>query len=285
MRPKYDTDHKIAALAADQHGVLARSQLLHAGLTAEGIKRRVYTGRLHRLHRGVFAVGHRVLTLEGRWMAAVLACGPTAALSHRTAAAAWDLCRAGGPVHVTLAGSAGRKAPTGVRLHRSRTLTAAQLSSYRGIPVTTPARTIIDLARATRHDELERIIDLADQRGLVDFRELKAARSTSLKAVLRRYAPAPTRSKLERDFLRLCDDHGIKRPEVNAYIEGYLVDFVWRERRLIAEVDGYRYHRAPSRFEADRERDVVLATRGWGVRRFSYRQVTERAAWVAAAIG
>ena len=167
-----DTDATIAALADAQHGVVARSHLLHAGLTAREIQRRMESARLHAIHRGVYAVGHRVLTLEGRWMAATLACGPNAALSHTTAAAAADLCRAGTAIHVTVPGRGGRQAPRGVRLHRSPTLTPAQITRYRGIPVTRVARTIIDLARVVSEEELERIVHEADKRGLVDFRDL-----------------------------------------------------------------------------------------------------------------
>jgi very-short-patch-repair endonuclease len=282
MRAKLDT---AASIAADQHGIVTRSQLLEAGLKNAAISRRVETGRLHVIHRGVFAVGHTVLTREGRWMAAVLACGKGAALSHTTAAAAWDLRRAGDTIHVTVPGRGGRKAPKGIRLHRSPTLTPRDVTEIRGIRVTRPARTIIDLARTVRQDELERIVDEADRRGLVDFRDLQAARSASLQAVLRAYASAPTRSKLERTFLKLCRDHGIKRPEVNTIIDGYLVDFVWRDRKLIVEVDGYAYHRSPQQFESDRERDVNLGTSGWTTRRFTWRQVETRAGWVAAAIG
>jgi very-short-patch-repair endonuclease len=285
MRPKYDTDLAIAALAGAQHGVVARSQLLQAGLTAAAIKRRVRAGRLHRVHAGVYAVGHRVLRIEGHWMAAVLACGPKAALSHTTAAAAWDLRRAGGAIHVTVPGRGGRKAPRGVTLHRSPTLMSRDVAEVNGLPVTRAARTIIDLARTMAADELEPIIDAADRRGLVDFRQLRAARSASLKAVLENYDSAPTRSELERRFLRLCKAHGIARPEVNAIIEGIEVDFVWRDRRLIVEVDGYAYHRSLAAFERDRERDVQLEVRGWQVMRFTWRQVTYRAAWVANAIG
>jgi very-short-patch-repair endonuclease len=280
MRPKYDI---AARLAADQHGVVSRAQLLQAGLTPEAIKRRVRAGRLHPIHRGVYAVGHRVLTREGRWMAAVLACGPGAALSHATAAAAWDLRRNDGLIHVTVRGS--RKAPKGVRLHRSPALTPRDVTTLRGVPVTTPARTIVDLARTLTADDLEPIVDAADQRGLVDFQDLEHANPVSLKAVLRRYDPAPTRSELERRFLRLCKKHRIARPETNVLIGGYLVDFVWRDRRLIVEVDGYGYHRAPNRFERDRERDVALGIKGWRTLRFTWRQVKNREGWVAAAIG
>ena len=214
---------------------------------------------------------------------AVLACGVGAVLSHLTAAALWELRRVGsGAIHVTVPGHGGRQQRAGIRLHRSVTLTAAETTTVRGLPVTTPARTIIDLASTVGAEELERIVDEADARHLVDFSDLRAANSASLQAVLRAYAPAPTRSELERTFLRLCRDHGIERPEVNAIIDGYLVDFVWRERKLIVEVDGYAYHRAPSRFERDREQDVTLATKGWQTRRFTWRQIESRPGWVAA---
>ena len=152
------------------------------------------------------------------------------------------------------------------------------------LPVTTPARTIIDLARTLTGRDLERIVDLADQRGLVDFDELRAASAVSLHAVLQSYRPAATRSELEERFLELCDDHGIPRPETNTRIEGIEVDFVWRDRRLVVEVDGYAYHRSPEAFERDRERDVRLEIKGWRVMRFTWRHITERAGWVAAAL-
>jgi very-short-patch-repair endonuclease len=257
--------------------------LLSLGVGEHAIDRRLNAGRLHVVHRGVYAVGHRILTREGRWMAAVLACGPGAALSHATAAAAWDLRRNDGLIHVTVRGS--RKAPKGVRLHRSPTLTPRDVTTLRGVPVTTPARTIVDLARTLIADDLEPVVDAADQRGVVDFQDLEQANPASLKAVLRRYDPAPTRSELERRFLRLCKKHRIARPETNVLIGGYLVDFVWRDRRLIVEVDGYGYHRAPNRFERDRERDVELGIKGWRTLRFTWRQVKNREGWVAAAIG
>jgi very-short-patch-repair endonuclease len=141
----------------------------------------------------------------------------------------------------------------------------------------------MDLSRTLKGRMLEHIVDLADQRRLVDFRDLEAASSASLQAVLGRYRSAPTRSELEERFLRLCDDHHLPRPETNARIEGIEVDFVWRDRRLIVEVDGYAYHRSPSAFESDRERDVLLSVAGWRVLRFTWTQITRRASWVAAA--
>jgi very-short-patch-repair endonuclease len=281
MRPKLATE--IARLAGDQHGVVSRAQLLERGLTDGAVARWVRAGRLHRLHQGVYAVGHRVLTVEGRWMAAVLATGGV--LSHANAAAAWDLRPTASPlIHVTVPTDTGRARRKDLRVHRSITLAGAT-TTHKGIPITTPARTIIDLARTMTGRPLEHLVDLADQRGLIDFRDLKAANPASLKAVLALYSPAATRSEMEEAFLRLCDDHDIQRPETNSRVEGIEVDFVWRHRRLIVEVDGYRYHRSPTVFETDREKDVTLQLRGWRVMRFTWRQITRRARWVAGAIG
>ncbi|HET8755233.1 MAG TPA: DUF559 domain-containing protein [Solirubrobacteraceae bacterium] len=283
MEGKGARDPAIAALADAQHGVVARSQLLNAGFTSAQIDGRLRAQRLHRLHQGVYAVGHRRLTVEGRWMAATLAVGGL--LSHATAAAAWDLRRTSSPlIHVTVHGDPGRKPRQDIRVHRSATLTPADTTVWRGIAITTPARTIVDLSRTLDGRALEHVVDLADQRGLIDFDRLRTAGSASLRAVLRAYRPAPTRSELEEALLRLCDDYGIERPETNTHIEGIEVDAVWRDRRLIVEVDGYRYHRAPSRFESDREKDVVLGAKGWRVMRFTWRQVEARRGWVAAAI-
>jgi very-short-patch-repair endonuclease len=284
MRGLSATDLVIAALADAQHGVVARAQLLARGVSARAIDGRIRVRRLRRLHYGVYAVGHRVLTVEGRWMAAVLAGGPGAVLSHASAAMAWDLRRTSGRViDVSVPTRAGRERRAGLRLHRTM-LGAGDVTVHRGIPITRPARTIVDLSRTLKGRALEHIVDLADQRGLIDFTDLQHANSASLQAVLQNYRPAPTRSELEERFLKLCDDHRIPRPETNVLIDGILVDFVWRDRHLIVEVDGYAYHRAPSRFERDRENDVTLTIQGWRVLRFTWRKVEERPAWVAAAV-
>ena len=212
-------------------------------------------------------------------MAATLA--TDGVLSHATAAAAWDLRPRDGAIHVTVVGNARRRA--GVRVHRSRTVEA---TSYRNIPITTPARTIIDLARTLKGRPLEQALDRAEQRRLLDFAELhNRPIPPSLQAVLSLYtAGTPTRSELEERFLQLCDDHGVPRPHVNTRINGIEVDFVWPQRRLIVEVDGYAYHRSPTAFETDRERDINLANAGWRVLRFTWTQITRRPAWVARAL-
>ena len=295
MRGKHATDLAIPALAAHQHGVISRAQLRTAGLHDRAIDRRIAAGRLHPVYRGVFALGHTVLTVEGRWMAAVLAEGAGAVLSHTSAAAAWELRPIGtGSVHVTVPGSRGRTRRAGLRVHRSAKLEPGETTTHRAIPITDPVRTLIDLAAIVKGRPLEQALDHAEQRGLVDFADLtqrldaQPARpgSPALRALLSRYTPATfvTRSEMEERFLALCDDHGIRRPDVNTCIEGREVDFVWRDARLVVEVDGYAYHRSPSAFEADRERDVILAVAGWQVLRFTWAKITGQPAWVAEAV-
>ena len=153
--------------------------------------------------------------------------------------------------------------------------------------ITTPARTIVDLARTLTGRPLEHALDLADQRRIIDFTELRTRPiPPSLQAVLSRYnaGTTPTRSEMEERFLALCDDYGIPRPDVNTRIEGEEVDFAWPDTRLIVEVDGYAYHRSPIAFEDDRERDVKLVLAGWRVLRFTWTQLTTRPAWVARSV-
>jgi hypothetical protein len=288
-------DREISALASAQHGIVARRQLVAFGLSAQTIDRRLRRGRLHLVHRGVYAVGHPVLTVEGRWMAAVLAAGEGAVLSHATAAAAWDLRPIGsGAIHVTVPDYSGRKRRPGIRLHRRRTLEPDETTSHRNLPITTSARTLIDLATVLTGRPLEHALDRAEQLGLVDFADLARRLADrpgrpgapSLQAMLSRYTAGTfvTRSDMEERFIALCDDHGVPRPDSNTRIEGVEVDFVWRDAWLIVEVDGYAYHRSPSAFESDRERDVLLGLAGWRVLRFTWTHVARRPAWVAAAV-
>ena len=222
-------------------------------------------------------------------MAATLA--TSGVLSHTTAAAAWEMLQTNsGLIHVTIPGAAGRERRTGIRIHRSVTFESHDTTTHRGIPITTPIRTVLDVAATLEGRRLEQLLDRAERR--LDFAELQqrlAAHPTrpgspSLRAVLSHYVvgSAVTRSELEEMFLRLCDDHGLPRPEVNICIEGMECDFVWWDARLIVEVDGFAFHR--SRFAADRERDVVLKLAGWEVLRFAYEHVADRPRWVAAAI-
>jgi very-short-patch-repair endonuclease len=261
-------DVVIAQTAARQHGVVSFEQLLAAGVSASGISRRVSTGRLHRVFRGVYAVGHTRLSSEGRWMAAALACGKAASLSHRSAAELWALLpRRDGPIDITIPGTDGRRKRRGIRLHRSRLLTPAATTLRDGIAVTTPARTLADLRRVATPDDFGRAIRQAEVLGL-PLGDQGVANDL-------------TRSELERRFLRLCRRHRLPPPEVNVRVGPFIVDFLWRDKRLIAETDGYRFHRRRLAFEGDRARDVELKLRAYEVVRFTYRQVVEEPSRVA----
>ena len=262
-------DAKVAAIAARQHGIVTFTQLKRAGVSSSGVSRRVAAGRLHRVHRGVYAVGHRGLSREGKWTAAVLACGDGAVLSHRSAAELWELLpTAGGPIHVTIpATSGGRGSRRGLRIHRSSLPRSAATVRNR-IPVTTPARTIADIKRSVSATTVRRAIREAEFRGL-DLGDIQTDR---------------TRSELERAFLRLCRRYHLPEPEVNVRVARFTVDFLWRERRLAVETDGYAAHRGRQAFEDDRERELALGTLGIRLRRFSDRQVDGRPAEVAAAV-
>jgi very-short-patch-repair endonuclease len=194
-------------------------------------------------------------------MAAVLACGEGAVLSHRSAAMHWGMLNpAKGPVDVTVPSDGGRTRREGLRVHRSKRLAPKAVTIRRSIPVTTPARTILDLRRVLERSELERLIAQAEVLRLPIGR-------------LPGFLHEPTRSELERRFLLLCRRHGIPKPDVNVRIGPYEVDFLWSDRHLAVETDGWDTHRTRSAFEADRARDVELKARGYDVARFTYRQV------------
>lgn len=217
--------------------------------------RRVQAGRLHRLHRGVYAVGHRSLSWRGRWLAAVMAVGDGAVLSHSSAAALWQYLRPiSGPVHVTVPGDGGRKSRMGLQIHRSRTLTARDVTRTHGIAVTAPARTIEDIRDAVEPYLFRRALRQA---------ELAGHRVPHLSAVKR------TRSDLELLFLGLCDTHGLPRPLVNRRVHGHRVDFWWPEQRVAVETDSWEYHRGSVAFEDDHERDLELRAHRIVTRRYT----------------
>lgn len=254
-------DERVAKVAAQQHGVVSISQLRDAGVTRNAVRRRVESGRLHRLHRGVYAVGHTGISRQGSWTAAAIACGKGAAVSHRSAAALWGLLRPlDGPVDISIAATGGRRRRQGIRLHRCPSLRPAHLTFREGIPVTKPSRTLFDLRRMVSERELRRAIRQADVLGLPLGEDVRSDR---------------TRSDLERDFLLICRRHRLPLPKVNARVGGHLVDFFWSDRSLAVETDGYRYHRGRQAFRDDRRRDLELRARGIEVLRLSEEQVDE----------
>lgn len=274
-------------IAEGQHGVISIRQLRFCGISEDAVRARVISGQMHRVHRGVYALGHRALSTEGRWIAAVLALGGgprsggsvlahwRAAVSHRSALSLWGLLPVNrNPCDVIVAGNGGKGRRSGIRVHRSLTLVSSDVTLHRGIPVTTPVRTIADLreAIATR------------RRGAISDRELrKATRQANVLglAVDRRDAKVRTRSDLEADFLRLCRRRRLPPPEVNVRIGPYLVDFLWRARQFVVETDSYLYHRGEVAFQEDRARDLDLMRRGFEVLRISELQLDEERGRVA----
>lgn len=268
-------DAAIARIAARQHGVISVHQLYSLGVPSSAIGDRVTAGRLHRLHRGVYAVGHPSLSNQGRWIGAVLACGPDAVLSHRSAAELWQMLpvspRAGADdppiVHVTIPGEGRHRG--GIRAHRSSTLSPGDSTLRRGIPVTKPARTLEDL-----HRTFPRSVFAAA------LRQAEFLRLPIGKGVVADH----TRSELEARFLALVRLRRLPRPEVNARVDRFVVDFLWRRERLIVEVDGWESHGTRSAFEEDRARDARLRLLGFDVLRFTWRQLEEDSPAVARAI-
>ena len=237
----------VAAIAATQFGVITLTELIHAGLSRSGVDRRVAAGRLHRIHRGVYAVGHPKLSHRGRWMAAALAGGETAVLSHRAAAklgSPHPYCR---NIDITIPNGSGRRR-NGLNIHRSH-LPKHEITTLHGIRVTPPARTLIDLHRVVEPYIYRRALRQAEYKNL----NLAGLETDG------------TRSDPEADFLRLCRRHRLPRPEVNVRIGPLTVDFLWRAERLVVEVDAWSTHRGRQAFEDDHERDLFLGARGYRV--------------------
>lgn len=276
-------DIALAALAGRQHGVVSHRQLIQLGFGRAAIQRRVRAGRLHALHRGVYAAGHPHVTVRGRWIAALMAIGSGAVLSHRSAAAVWDLRDGlGGKVDVTAPGR-GRRPRPGIARHQVRELADEDVARRDGLPVTSVARTLLDLGDALHPAQLARTFERADQLRILDF---DAVERLLTRAVGRRGAPvlakltvgerAPsidTRSVLERRFVALCRDGGLPAPALNVTVAGYEVDAVWFADRLVVELDGYRFHRSRRTFEADRVRDATLQLAGFKVLRVTHRRL------------
>jgi very-short-patch-repair endonuclease len=261
-------DRAIVALAARQHGMVTTAQLLDAGVERRSIARRVAAGWLVSVHRGVYQVGP-VTARYGREMAAMLAIGDGAALSHQSAAVVWGFGRAyEGDVHVTVERRARRSRP-GIRVHQTLSLNVAV---HNGLPLTTPARTLKDLARTLTDDEVERAREQAHILGLVipDGGD--------------RY-PDFTRSEAERRLKRLCKAAQLPMPRTNARVNGYEVDAFWPAHRLIVEVDGYRYHRTRQAFERDRRKDAALQAAGFRVVRITWSRLTTEPYSVSAQLG
>ena len=280
MAGKLQERQRIGTLATRQHGVVARQQLYALGLTRHQIDRLVAAGFLHRIYRGVYAVGHKRLTWLGRWMAAVLAGGEDAVLSHRSAGAAWEICTIGGIPEVTLPRM--RRSREAVVFHWAP-LPRDEITSRHGIPATTPARTLLDLSAVLTRHELDRALNEADYRRHIPafiglLRRYPGRAGTKLAwELLEDGLKGVTREELEAAFALFIEQFGLPRPERNVPLElptGRIVaDCMWREQRVIVELDSRQAHQTTSRFESDRVRDRQLQILGWQVVRVTWREL------------
>jgi very-short-patch-repair endonuclease len=289
MPNKGDTaDARIAAIARGQHGVVTAQQLAAIGLGRAAISERAASGHMHRLHRGVYAVGHMALSQEARWMAAVLACGEGAVLSHLSAAVLWGLLKPeDGPIDVSVPSQSGRRRRGGIRVHRcaslangekapllgipeQRRLASPLVTVRHGIPATSVARTVEDLRRSGYPERwVRRALRQAELAGhRLDDRPRRR-----------------TRSDLEDDFLAFLRRHRLPLPEVNVNVGRWEVDFLWRAQLLAVETDFYGTHRGSVAFEDDHQRDLDLRRLGYRVRRYTGAQIRNHPAQVVADLG
>jgi very-short-patch-repair endonuclease/predicted transcriptional regulator of viral defense system len=290
----YGVDRSISALAEGQHGVVARRQLLEMGMSRRAIGGRLERGLLHPVHLGVYAVGYRRISLEGRWMAAVLACGSGAVLSHRSAGQLWGILPRTNVRPQVTRPTAFRTRP-GITAHRAR-IPEDETTRIDGIPVTGLARTLLDLAAILPPRQVEQALNEAEVLGLTDRLSLPQL----LARYPRRHGTAFLRTELQGDpilrgitkgelearFKALLDAADLPRPRLNAdvAVQGrfFTVDCLWQEQRLIVELDGRAVHGTPRAFERDRERDRLLMVEGWRVVRVTWRQLRDDSAAVLA---
>lgn len=279
------TRHKLGAgvwlLAASQHGVVTRGQLLERGLSAQAIQHRVAKGRLHPVEWGVYAVGRPELSQRGRWMAATLSCGPRAALSYGSAAALWGFERERrGLIEVSTASRSVRPRDR-LRVYRRPNLRASDMVVESGIPVTSVVRTLVDVAARLDRAAMERAVNEADRLDLIDPETLAEALGNHsgkrgvrpLRELLGDRAFCLTDSELERRFIPIALEAGLPSPLTGQRVNGFRVDFVWPDLGLVVETDGLRYHRTPAQQARDRLRDQTHTAAGLTQLRFTHAQV------------
>jgi very-short-patch-repair endonuclease len=283
--PTADHYERIWLLAADQHGVVTRRQLLQLGIGAHIIAYLVRRRRLRPLHRGVYSASAVAGRLQ-REMAAVLALGDGAVVSHRSAARLWSIMAAAQedePVVDVSIARCGRGPCSGVRLHRVIRLPPEECAHVDGVPVTSAARTLLDLAGCVTTRELERAFSHAERAGHAGQDEVatlleqygRRPGARNLRALIGNSGPSLTRSDAEARFLDLIRAGRLPAPRANVVVRGYEVDFLWRAERFIAEIDGFAFHGSRDSFERDRRRDAVLTAAGLRVMRVTWRQLTE----------
>jgi very-short-patch-repair endonuclease len=281
-------DGKIARICHRQHGLITLEQLEGRGLTVQAVHERLVAGRLHRIHQRVYSLTPGVMTQRGKLMAAALACGPDAVLSHRSAAFLWGLVDDWEePIDVTAPNRRGRS-PDGVAAHRDGSLQPVDKTVRFGIPCTSLARTLLDFAGVAPEWEVRKAVGQAEVLGLLDQRQMRAMLRRSrrrrgvarLRLVLDTLHPQTrrTRGELERLFLAMCIRAELPQPEVNVWLEvpggrPLQADFLWRDARLIVEADSREFHDTAAAFEQDRKREQRFQSADWRVTRCTWNQV------------
>ena len=285
MRQQVRTvDAEIARIAGGSHGVVTRAQLVAVGVSAAELRSRMRRGSLIRVHRGVYRVGHVAPSVEARYLAAVWAGGEGALLCGLAAGWLLGLVGSGSAPRAEVVARSERRIE-GVRVRRCRGLDRRDAFLWRGVPVTSPARTMVDLASVLSADALAYAFHEAgirhhltpDHVEAVLARRARVRGAKQLRAVIHGDAPL-TLSALERRFRRLLRANGLALPQSNRRVDGRLIDCRWPERRLTVEIDGYRYHRSRYAWELDRRREREARARGDDFRRFTYTDVTQPAA-------
>jgi very-short-patch-repair endonuclease len=274
-----DIDRAISTLAGRQYGVVSRAQLVALGIDRGAVERRLASGRLLRLHRGVYAVGHRAPRREARWLAAVLACGDGAVLSRRSAAALWGIRNDEGPRPDVAVASPRHP---GVAAHAA-SLATCDVTVRLAIPVTSPARTLVELARVVDPEDLVRAVRQAQFLRLFHVPSMQDVLQRRPSSALRRLIDdiAPTQSILEDRLLSICDRHRIPRPLTQQPIGGRRVDFLWPGERVVVETDGWEGHSTPSAFQLDRTTSNALQLAGYAVLRFTHADIPRLSRQVA----
>jgi len=287
-------DGCMGGLAEAQHGVVSRRQLMELGMGRGAVEDRIARGQLRRVHWGVYAVGHRPMSRESRWMAAVLSMGVGAVLSHRSAGSLWRIVPAMSILPEVTRATRCESRP-GLRAHCAA-LRADEITCLDGIPVTSAPRTVLDVAALSTAHQLEKVLNEIQVRGIADklsipdlleryprkrgTAKLRAlfADETAIRGI--------TRKELEERFAVLLEGTDLPRPRLNADVavrgRFFEVDCLWAEQRVIVELDGRAAHGTRRAFEKDRERDRILASDGWHVIRITWRQLRDDGSTVIA---
>jgi predicted transcriptional regulator of viral defense system len=291
---KESREAALGRLATEQHGVVGRRQLLALGFGPGVIKQWLRAGRLHRLHREVYAVGHARFDQRAQWLAAVLACGEGALLSHRSAATLWGLSKSRG-AGIDVTAPWGRQYRPGrykIRLHRGR-LFDEDVDDRGAIPVTSVARTLFDLAEVVDMHRLEDAWEEADRLKLLRLSEVaracerghgRRALKPTRRLLAEAHASAQTRSPLEDRFQRFCRFYDLPPHITNVEVLGSEVDVLWTAAKLIVELDSWEFHGHRAAFQRDRARDARLLVAGYRTMRVTHERLDGEASLLAGQI-